>query len=185
MAFAVLMFRGAVLFAISSWETYSSRDWPRVPGTIVASYTEHTCGAYRQLHSWEGNILYRYSVSGRRYEGSRVSVFKTLCDSDKEVVQRWLHQNYPVGTAVDVFYNSTDPAAAFLHPGVVSKFELFMIAALIRIGSILLWGSRMSFRVAGTRYTAPIGFRFFYRSKCPESSVESTQNIEGKQEIQK
>ena len=169
LAFAALMFCGAVLFAFSSWETYSSRDWPSVPGTIVASYTEHTCGGYRQVNSWETKILYRYSVGGRPYEGSRVSVLRRFCDSDKEIVQRWLGQNYPAGKAVDVFYNPADPGAAFLHPGVVSKMELFMIAVLVAIGGLLLWAGRMSFRAGGTRYTARIGFRFSYRSKRSES----------------
>src|SRR6266581_3514485 len=73
LAFAALMFCGAVLFAFSSWETYSSRDWPSVPGTMVASYTEHTCGGYRQVNSWEAKILYRYSVGGLLLWAGRMS----------------------------------------------------------------------------------------------------------------
>ena len=59
-------------------------------------------------------------------------------------------------------------------------FILFMIAALIAIGSLLLWAGRMSFRAGGTRYTARIGFRFSFRSRRPEPGAESARDIEGK-----
>jgi hypothetical protein len=180
LAFAVLMLCGAALFAYSSWEAYSSRDWPRAAGIIVASYTEHTCGGYRQLNSWEAKLVYRYSVDGRQYEGHRVSVFKPFCDSDKEVVRGWLKQNFPLGKAVDVFYNSADPSSAFLHSGQVSKAELVMIVALIAIGGLLLWGSRMSFQVGGTRYVVRAGLRCSYRSKRADSLTESSENVERK-----
>ena len=160
LALAGFMYCGAVLFAVSSWEAYSSRNWPSVSGTVIQSHTEHTCGGYRELHSWEAKILYRYSVAGRQYEAARISIFKPFCDSEKENVQRWLEQNYPVGKAVDVYYDPVDPSAAFLHPGAVSKFELFMIAVLLTIGCLLVWGGRMSFRKSGVRYQTRGGMRF-------------------------
>ena len=178
LAFALLMFCGAALFAYSSWEAYSSRDWPRAAGIIVASYTEHTCGGYRQLHSWEAKLVYRYSVNGRQYEGQRVSVFKPFCHSDKQVVSGWLDQNFPLGKAVNVFYNSADPSAAFLHPGRVSKLDLVMNVVLIAIGGLLIWASRMSFHVGGTRYGVRAKLRLSYRSKSAGSFGESIENEE-------
>jgi hypothetical protein len=123
-ALAVLMLAGSVLFLSGILEERASLEWPHTPGTITASFSERTCGSYRTFHKWEARIAYRYSVAGIEHRGQRVAGTAMYCDGEREGVTKWLAINYPIGKIVEIYFNPSDPDAAFLHPGAVNIIEM-------------------------------------------------------------
>lgn len=123
---SLFMLGGTIFFAYEVWESQSSAAWPSTSGVIVSSFTEKTCGGARTTHSREAKIRYEYRVDGRAYTGNRVSNMRIYCDRNRGDADAWLQNHFPRGKQVDVYYNPSDPDAAFLHPGVVSKIDVAM-----------------------------------------------------------
>lgn len=139
-------------FSYVAWEKYDSQNWPRVPGSVIRSYSTLTCGSNRSFKSWEARIDYRYVVDGATHEASRVSGYSVLCDNDRNEVIGWLNAHYPVGRQVEVFYNPSDPDAAFLEVRPVRTFDIALILAALVICGLMAYGGRVSLSVgnAGT-----------------------------------
>ena len=154
-ATALLTLAGAGLFCFAAWESYDSRAWPHVPGTVVASFSERSCGGYRQLPAWGAKIVYRYFVDGRPYEANRVGSYSRIyCDSSRNDVNDWLTNNYPVGKAVEVYYDPSTPEAAFLHSGQIASLDIVMIFALLGISGLMALGAWMALRLHARRLEA-------------------------------
>lgn len=143
---ALFMLGGAAFFAEMVWESHASAAWPHVPGVIVSSYTDRTCGGARTTLRWEAKVVYEYRVEGRSYQSGRVSNMRVYCDRDRQATLAWLKAHFPVGGPVEVYYNAADPQSAFLHPGVVSKIDVAMIFALLVVSALMALGAFLSFR---------------------------------------
>ena len=146
-AVALMMLSIAAFLSLGEWESRASAAWPHVPGTVVASYSRHSCGGSRGGRSWEALITYRYVVNGRGHEASRVGTSRIFCDSDRHEVADFLRINYPVGRSVEVYYNPSDQDAAFLVPGAVSLPMLVLVAVLLGFSGVLAWGAWRSLRL--------------------------------------
>ena len=70
------------------------------------------------------------------------------CNSEREAVTKWLATNYPIGKIVDVYFDSSDPDAAFLHPGVVNIIEVVMVFACAIVSMMMAWGVVLARRAA-------------------------------------
>jgi Protein of unknown function (DUF3592) len=134
-------------FSYVAWERYDSSNWPRVPGSVTRSYSTLTCGSNRSFKSWEARIDYRYVVDGTAHEASRVAGYSILCDGDRNEVIGWLNAHYPVGKRVEVFYNPSDPDAAFLEVAPVRAFDIAMILAALVISGLMAYGGWTSLKV--------------------------------------
>lgn len=93
-----------------------SADWPSVPGSITGSYVK-TSSSTKGGTTYSAKISYTYSVQGKQYTGSRINFGSLLTSSSgaREIVAR-----YPVGKALNVFYNPADLSDAVLEPGYAS-----------------------------------------------------------------
>jgi hypothetical protein len=154
-AASVLALSGAGFFAYLVWESHASRIWPHAPGTVIASYSERTCGGYRTIHIWEAKIVYRYRVNGLTHEAARVGGQRIYCDSNRGTVDSWLQTHYPVGKAVDVFYNASRPDSAFLHPGHIAGIDIVMICALLVMSGLMAVGGRIALRLQARGPASP------------------------------
>lgn len=162
---SLLMLGGALFFASEVWESRSSAAWPHATGVIVASYTEKTCGGARTTLRWEAKVRYEYRVEGRAYVGGRVTNMRIYCDRNRDGAIGWLQNHFPRGKVVEVYYDPSDPEAAFLHPGVVSKMDVAMIFATLVMSALMALGGFQSLRRAAAapgstvRRTVKFSFR--------------------------
>ena len=135
-ALSLLFLAAVVMFCFKIREDHASGGWPRVPGTVVRSYTDHLCPG--RNYRWAVRIVYRYVVDGQAHDATRVgNSDPVFCDLEREKAAGWLLEHYPVGKSVEVSYNPSNPGAAFLEPGQVYYADiaetlvllLFMFAA--------------------------------------------------------
>ena len=149
---SLVMLAGAIFFGVEAWESHASASWPHVPGVITGTSTERTCSSGRGSSRWEAKISYRYNVNGEPRVGHRSTNVRLYCDSRREDVVGWLASHYPVGKPVEVYYNPSDPEAAFLRPGVVSTFEIAMVFGALVVSALMALGGWLSLRrAAGTQ----------------------------------
>jgi hypothetical protein len=120
---SLLFLAAAIMFCLKVWEDHASGSWPRVPGTVVRSYTDHLCPGRNQR--WAVRIVYRYVVDGQTHDAKRVGNSDPVyCDVEREKAARWLLDRYPAGKPVEVSYNPADPGAAYLEPGQVAYMDV-------------------------------------------------------------
>jgi len=143
----VFSLSGAGFFSYLVWQSYDSRYWLQAPGTIIASYSERTCGGYRTIRTWEAKIVYRYRVDGLAHEATRVGSQSSYCDGNRVNVDSWLQNHYPVGEAVEVYYDPSGPDSAFLHPGRIATIDVVMTFALLLISGLMAAGGQLSLRL--------------------------------------
>jgi hypothetical protein len=109
-----------VFLAIAAWAFRSVRArrlWPVAPGAV-------TGGAIRQRTSGVGDdesvtfvpvVEYRYQIGAVAYTGSGIG-FGEIGYGSRGRAEKVLAR-YPVGSAIDVYYNPAKPAQTFLEAG--------------------------------------------------------------------
>src|SRR5262245_31087583 len=116
---ASLVFFLFAMFALRQcWRAYQmlqkSVKWPKVVGRIVSSeimHEEDDAG-----HTYGNKVAYEYSVDGVTYHCNRRGwMGDNLRSSFKGRANR-IAATYPVGQAVTVYYDPSDPAQAVLEP---------------------------------------------------------------------
>jgi hypothetical protein len=140
------MLAGSLLFLHGILEERASLEWPHTPGTIIASFSERTCGSSKTFRTWEARIVYVYTVAGIEHRGQRVAGTPMYCDRERDGVTNWLERNYPAGKQVDVYFDPADPDAAFLHPGVVNVIESVMVFACAIVSAVMGYGARLALK---------------------------------------
>ena len=95
----------------------SSRTWPSVPGTIVAS----TVGSYRSGEAlgrrYYPAVRYTYAVGGREYRSKRIQFDELATNRTQEHIAAILARKYPLGATVPVYYDPSRPGRSVLEPG--------------------------------------------------------------------
>ena len=98
----------------------AAREWPSTPGKVVVSTSElrdvgvidsEREGGRKIEQRNFANIVYEYSVSGQKLRNNRVSIGE---DRGNFQVAETIAK-YPVGAAVNVYYNSRHPREAVLE----------------------------------------------------------------------
>jgi len=148
---AVLFILGLLLvFSLAALPQYlrakKSAQWPSVPGVITTSYMRS--GLCKGAPCFQGEIGYRYRVGSADYHGSSLSLGREHWGA-QEPWQRVLDQ-YPVGKAVNVYYDPGRPATAILEPGLHGEME-----DLYKLDLILLGGAGLGFLVSLLGYHDP------------------------------
>ena len=103
----------------------SSKQWERVSGEIVANEFECTTTHHSRNVTEESCfpiVRYRYEVDGTPYTSERIdaSDSQQAFDSHEEA-SGWAQAVYPVGLAVEVYYDPADPRSALLEPGAIES----------------------------------------------------------------
>ena len=130
LAFGALFF-GAMLTGIGLWgvvRAAPSSSWPGTTGVIERSRVE-SVGRHGPD---EPDVLYAYTIEGRRYSGSRIGYAMFLTDGGT----RRLVSRYARGQEVTVYYDARRPDRAVLQPGGARRAAFVLIAGL---GLLMLW----------------------------------------------
>ncbi len=113
---------GLILFAAAykALQVRAAREWPSAPGKVVISKAEvrevKVIDSDRQeRHRFEernfANIVYEYSVAGKKLRNNRVSIGEDLGNFEvAETIAK-----YPAGAIVTVYYNPLHPNEAVLE----------------------------------------------------------------------
>ena len=138
----LLLFPALILFAgiYKYMEVSQAKRWPSAQGVVIASGTEA-----REVKSGGTNhddtelrtfalIVYEFTVAGRKYQGSRVSILGEYL-GNFEVAETLA--KYPKGKAVTVFYNPRKPAEAVLERDLpTGVWKVLFIIVVVLVGVI-------------------------------------------------
>lgn len=106
--------------AYKSLEVRAARGWPSTPGKVVVSKSEvrdvkvidsDRADGHRIEQRNFANVVYEYTVRGKRLRNNRVSIGEDL--GNFEVAETLAR--YPAGKAVTVYYNPVHPDQAVLE----------------------------------------------------------------------
>lgn len=114
-----------------------SRGWPNVSGSILSSRIsvhESTDDDGSTTTNYGVALLYRYSVGGQEYQGTR-RTFTDVNTSSRARAEKIL-ATYPQGGSVTVYYDPQKPSTSVLVPGVSWISYLFLALGL----AFLLFG---------------------------------------------
>lgn len=136
------------LFALPPLQ-YSSRSksWPTVPGIITRSEVK-VWQRDGNTH-YQPDIAYSYSVEGRIYSSSRITVGDLAIDNNVTKAKR-LQAEYPAGKEINVYYDPELPQSAVLQPGTrPGDYMLAVITAIFFfVGLFALYQGVKAKRVA-------------------------------------
>jgi hypothetical protein len=113
-------------------EVRRARTWPSIPGKVVISKIEsRERGGVRSNDAQRsGNypkIVYEFEVAGEIQHGERVSIGEAMPGVDVESTLA----RYPVGTAVQVFYDPKDPTQSVLERDLPPGFAKILAALVV------------------------------------------------------
>lgn len=109
-------------------ESRDAMAWPTVAGQVTRSEMKvNTLDVRRRRsgtgplrssseESYEAEIEYEFEIAGVIHKGNRRTAIPGGHRADKPYVQKTLDK-YPVGQAVTVSYNPSDPRQSVLEPG--------------------------------------------------------------------
>lgn len=130
-----------------AWHGWQSAGWPTVTGTIInssvmartSSTTTRNVGKENRVASerettrigtvFYPEISYRYEVSGRRFEGTRLTIAEGI-DSSNRADAEAIVARYAVGSTVTVFYSPHDNTLAVLQSGVSEGTKALVVLGL-------------------------------------------------------
>jgi len=123
---------GGAIFFLFAWPPLqyanTSKSWPSVPGTITKSEID-IWRSDNKTH-YQTDIAYAYSVDGKKYTSSKITVGDPPLDNNVTPAKR-LQAEYPVGKDVDVYYDPELPESAALKPG--TKTGDYLLAGICAI----------------------------------------------------
>ena len=111
-----------------------SAGWPTVTGKVLNSEVEHNFGKGPQFTAL---VRYEYQVGGQRYEGFTIHFSQRkfrLAETADEVIRR-----YPAGSAVDVFYDPSEPEMAVLETTSSDAYFSLMWSLVILLVPFLMY----------------------------------------------
>lgn len=115
--------------------------WPTTEGEILVSRTVpvyHLPGATpRPYNDEEAEVLYTYSVQGKRYQGKGISMSPGLVPYLEETMARRVAARYGPGSRVTVYYDPVDARRSVLEPGASLESR---VAILVGLGSLVVYG---------------------------------------------
>jgi len=143
---------GVIVFAVvyKYLEILQVRRWSSAPGRIVVSTSQareisrgDPNSNDTELRSFAG-IEYEYTVAGRTYRGTRVSIGEDMGNFEvAETIAR-----YPVGKAVTVYYNPNKRDHAMLErdlpPGMFKAVIIFVVALVALIAGAVVGFGKLS-----------------------------------------
>ncbi len=115
----------------------SSKDWPAVTGELTRSEVE----TYRRdgKTQYLADIVYKYTVEGKTYTSSKVTVGDPPLTSSISPAKR-LQAEYPVGKTVEVYYDPEVLSSSALKPGIQwNDIILLVITGIFPLIGILVF----------------------------------------------
>lgn len=117
----------------------AARSWSTTTGRIEAATvrTVHFTNRMRNVDRYEQHVDYSYAVAGHPYRSGQISWGGRPMYEHLEDATRDLERRYPVGRAVQVFYDPAHPGQAILEQANYYLGPIIMLP----VGILLLgWG---------------------------------------------
>ena len=141
LVFGVLGAIFLVIALVSRQKAQTSQSWPTAAGTVLAAeLKEHVSHDYDDTpstrYSFEPVVEYSYAVGAQTFTSRRIGYGANRFSRSQaqKTVER-----YPVGSAVTVHYNPTNPTEAVLETQ-ASGSMLFLILGIIFLALCLMSG---------------------------------------------
>ena len=132
-AVAVFLFFAVVFAAIywyGLWKNRASRGWHQVASHVLESGVAGSGDG--QAHPY---AVYEYQVGGRTYRNDRIFLVNTAFGNPRQIAAQ-----YPVGMAVQVYYNPNNPAEAALVRNIPSATLYLGLTMLMLLLAALMCG---------------------------------------------
>lgn len=128
-----------LLGAVRGWLAASaSRAWPSVSGRVLNSSLIRTP---RRGTSGGGSyipmIVYEYQVDGRVYRSQRYSFGTQIGTGFTGIASRVVNQ-YPEGSAVEVYYNPDNPSEAVLKRSAGGSWGTLLVVAALAAAAVIV-----------------------------------------------
>lgn len=120
----------------------ASASWPRAPGVVTsidvhASRSSPTRPDAATQTTYHPKITYDYEVGGRRLTGSRLNFSGRHYYSHRKAAAQL--DPFPVGEAIEVFYDPADPDMSTLSTATSGTWTLVILAGgMVFLGAFLL-----------------------------------------------
>ena len=130
----IVFLAGAVIAAFGCWMSYNqmqaSTSWEKAPGKISVSQMQVTTVGLKR--KYKANVEFDFTAGDQQYHGSRIRFADTT--GSAEASQQAELDRYPIGKAVDVYFNASDPRQCVLEPGGGARGFLLVLPPLILAG---------------------------------------------------
>lgn len=140
--FFVVFLLGVVVLGYGCRDTRSAKEslhWPETPGVITASFVHEYTEIDDSEPAFTPRIGYLYTVDGKTYSNDLISFeFKSMRNRS-EKTKLWAEaviSDYPIGSAVTVYYNPANPQISVLQKGAATDWKIFWGCLFIAIGAI-------------------------------------------------
>jgi len=117
-------------------QTINSNDWPQVQGEVTNSEIikrVRTQKTGKRITVYSAKIQYQYIVNNNTFTNEQL---KWADKAGSEEIEQAMHQQYPIGNKVTVFYQPDDPSKAVLHKGLSLDHILIGLFLLLSIAGM-------------------------------------------------
>ncbi|NJN73714.1 MAG: DUF3592 domain-containing protein [Limnothrix sp. RL_2_0] len=112
-----------ILFGISFLkDANASKNWPIAPGQVQSTRPVRSSSNRKYNPTYHYAVTYRYEVEGRSFTNDRYSLgdgptaSKRFQNQGEAIAAA--RKDYPVGQAINIYYNPTEPSSSVIKPGV-------------------------------------------------------------------
>ena len=106
--------------------------WPKAPATVTSSRYEASDRTMRDAHGYDVSstsytpvVTYQYTVGEKTFRGDKVS--RAVQPTSNAARVKECIDRYPPGARVEVFYDPTDPATAYLETSTSAGAVFLMV----------------------------------------------------------
>ncbi len=118
----------------------NARNWITADGEITKSEITSSTDAENHTETFNATIEYRYSISGKEYQSSRVYYGSGISMTGKKAKSLLLTRKYPLLKKVVVYYNPDKENESVLEPEVHNELYWSLgIGVLLIIISLFLF----------------------------------------------
>lgn len=140
--FFVVLLLGVVVSGYGCRDTRSAKEslyWPETPGVVTASFVHEYTEIDDSEPAFTPRIGYIYTVDGKTYSNDLISFKFNSMRNRSEKTKSWAEtviSDYPIGSAVTVYYNPANPQISVLQKGAAADWKIFFGSLFIIIGVI-------------------------------------------------
>ena len=135
----------AMFFVFRIYQGATSVHWPFVIGELESTDLKEVIfkgkdvdGGVDSASAWVVSFRYSYAVSGRKYDGSRVTYSDGINKTSRAL--RKLQNKYQGNASIKVYYNPAKPTQCVLVPGLsIFNFTPLITSALFILAGFFIY----------------------------------------------
>jgi Protein of unknown function (DUF3592) len=119
---------GIFLAARNVW---ASKSWPSVTGQVLTSQIQYRRGSRNRGRTAYPCILYAYQVDGQVLQSTRIYFGSEVGG----IGAQYKCDQYPAGSAVEVFFDPDNPQSAVLERRAPATFWLLLVITIVLVAN--------------------------------------------------